>query len=149
MLSNLYIKKKQEVSLNIVIEMKILNVDLSKQTFFYSSFLQIFLYMSCTFSAKTCQVHILNSTDQVSAAEEQASTPSSLHAGLKQPQQRQPPTSSEACGDRQLQQDIEDKVTEETRLLFRDRVRIRISQPSTDIGELPLDRTKTQKFAKG
>ena len=30
--------------------------------------------MSCTFSAKTCQVHILNSTDQVSAAEERLHT---------------------------------------------------------------------------
>lgn len=31
--------------------------------------------------------------------------------------------------------DVEDEATEETQLLFRDRVRIRISQPSQDTGK--------------
>ena len=77
----------------------------------------------------------LGATPQ-SAADGQAFTPSNWPAGQKLLQPLQLPISSEGPGEQQERQlqDIEDEVTEETRLLFRDRVRIRISQPSTDIG---------------
>ncbi|RUS83212.1 hypothetical protein EGW08_009023 [Elysia chlorotica] len=66
-------------------------------------------------------------------------TPSSWHDGRKLQQQLLRPTSLAGPGAQQERHllDIEDEVTEETRLLFRDRVQIRISQPSTDIGDAP------------
>lgn len=74
-----------------------------------------------------------------SGADAQGSTPNSWLAGQRLLQPLQPQINLEAYGEQQERQlqDIEDEVTEETRLLFRDRVRIRISQPSTDIGDSP------------